>query len=192
MDERTAVVSNDHFNTEYSTEHHRYHVTPRSSDAARALALAAQSLEMKPFEPPGRNDKATDAGKHGQYELDARHGYWLGRLLDRASSDAARRGEHDPGTALKPGTAPKACSANVPDTLTVVLADTYGTYLAVVHENEHRPFQRRTVQIPLTDEQRHKLRPRHTGMDRGKPTHEEFLTAWLEPATTPLPGQTSA
>lgn len=66
-----------------------------------------------------------------------------------------------------------------------------GTYLAVVHENEHRPYKRRTVQVRLTDEQRRALQPQHTGIITGTPTHEEFLTAWLEPATTPLPAETS-
>ena len=192
MDKTTTVVSNDHFNTEYSAEHHRYHIIPRSTDAAQSLALAARSLELKAFQPPTANNTAKDARRHGRYELDARRGYWLGRLLDTASADATRRRECNARTGTEAGAELKACLANVPDTLTVVLADTHATYMAIVHENEHRPFQRRTVQIRLTNEQRRELRPRHTGMNRGQATHEEHLTAWLEPATTPLPAETSA
>ena len=67
----------------------------------------------------------------------------------------------------------------VPDTLTVILADTQSTYIAVVHENEHRPYERRTVQVKLTEEQRRAIAPLRTGMT----THEAYLQAWLEPAT---------
>ena len=74
----------------------------------------------------------------------------------------------------------------VPDTLTVILADTQSTYIAVVHENEHRPYERRTVQVKLTEEQRRAIAPLRTGMNGGKPTHEAYLQAWLEPATRPL------
>ena len=70
----------------------------------------------------------------------------------------------------------------VPDTLTVVLMDSTPTYIAIVHENEWRPYARRTVQIKLTDEQRRQLTPRKTGTIKGRDTHEEILQAWLEPA----------
>ena len=74
----------------------------------------------------------------------------------------------------------------VPDTLTVVLFDDTPTYVAIVHENEWRPYARRTVQIRLTDEQRRQLAPRETGMIKGEQQHEHVLQAWLEPATQPL------
>ena len=73
----------------------------------------------------------------------------------------------------------------VPSTLTVVLADTQATACAVRHENEQRPYRRRTVQIKLTEEQRQALTPRYTGHNDGKATHEEILQAWLEPADDP-------
>ena len=73
----------------------------------------------------------------------------------------------------------------VPSTLTVVLADTRATIYGVGHENEQRPYRRRTVQVKLTEEQRRALTPRYTGHRSGKPTHEEVLEAWLEPAEDP-------
>ena len=74
----------------------------------------------------------------------------------------------------------------MPSVLTVVLADTHGTQTAIIYENEHRPYQRRTVQIELTPEQRRQLEPRHTGRVKGTETFEEVHQAWLEPAEEPL------
>jgi hypothetical protein len=73
----------------------------------------------------------------------------------------------------------------VPSTLTVVLADTQASSCADMNENEQQPYRRRTVQIKLTEEQRQALTPRYTGHSSGKPTHEEILQAWLEPAEDP-------
>ena len=84
-------------------------------------------------------------------------------------------------------TGPAAKPPLVPDTLTVVLIDDTPNYIAIVHENEWRPYGRRTVQIRLTKEQRRQIAPRSTGMIRGKHTYEHVLQAWLEPATGPLP-----
>jgi len=56
-------------------------------------------------------------------------------------------------------TGPTAKPPLVPDTLTVVLIDNTPTYIAIVHENEWRPYGRRTVQIRLTDEQRRQIAP---------------------------------
>ena len=186
MNETTPVLSNDHLQAVYSPEDNAYQITPRSSDAAWSLARATRNFELAPFSPKNGIDDGTDEEKHGRYDLAAADGYWLGRLLDETAADAVRR--RTPGTAAPPlaDDEPHGCRAKVPDTVTVVLADTQGTYLAAVHENEHRPYQRRTVQIRLTDEQRRALRPRHTGMNAGRHTHEEHLDAWLEPATTPL------
>lgn len=64
---------------------------------------------------------------------------------------------------MKPQTDPPAEPPLVPDTLTVVLIDDTPTYVAIVHENEWRPYARRTVQIRLTDEQRRQLAPRARG-----------------------------
>ena len=74
----------------------------------------------------------------------------------------------------------------MPDTLTVVLIDDTPNHIAIVHENEWRPYGRRTVQIRLTEEQRRQIAPRPTGMISGRQTHEQVLQAWLEPATKPL------
>lgn len=79
------------------------------------------------------------------------------------------------------GTAPTTSAGKVPEILTVVLADTYGTEIAVIHENSYRPYQRRTVQIRLTEEQRAALAPRYVGMRGPDPVHEEILECWLEP-----------
>ena len=89
---------------------------------------------------------------------------------------------------IAPARTRKADTANVPttpDTLTVILADTTATMVAIVHENEQRPYRRRTIQLKLTDEQRRQLEPRYTGHSNGKPTCEEVPDAWLEPAGTP-------
>lgn len=88
---------------------------------------------------------------------------------------------------MKTKTDPAANPPLVPDTLTVVLIDDTPNYIAIVHENEWRPYGRRTVQIRLTEEQRRRIAPRTTGMISGKQTHEHVLQAWLEPATKPLP-----
>lgn len=84
-------------------------------------------------------------------------------------------------------TDPAAKPPLVLDTLTVVLIDDTPNYIEIVHENDWRPYGRRTVQIRLTDEQRRQIAPRSTGMIRGKHTYEDVLQAWLEPATEPLP-----
>ena len=87
---------------------------------------------------------------------------------------------------MKTKTNPAPDPPLVPDTLTVVLIDDTANYIAIVHENEWRPYARRTVQIRLTEEQRRQIAPRRTGMIRGENTHEQVLQAWLEPATEPL------
>ena len=84
----------------------------------------------------------------------------------------------------KPGPPPNP--PLVPDTLTVVLIDPSPNHAAIIHENEWRPYGRRTVQIRLTEEQRRQLAPRNTGTIRGEHTWEHVLQAWLEPATNPL------
>jgi hypothetical protein len=73
-----------------------------------------------------------------------------------------------------------------PDTLTVVLIDPSANNAAIIHEGEWRPYDRRTVQIRLTDEQRRQFAPRSTGTVRNERTYEHVLQAWLEPASEPL------
>ena len=89
----------------------------------------------------------------------------------------------------KPGPPPNP--PLVPDTLTVVLIDPSPNHAAIIHENEWRPYGRRTVQIRLTEEQRRRLAPRNTGTIRGEHTWEHILQAWLEPATDPLSPETA-
>lgn len=69
----------------------------------------------------------------------------------------------------------------VPNTLTVVMADTWTTSIALQHEGEHRPYKRRTVQVALTPEQVSALTPRRIGTNFGDvPVLEEILDCWLE------------
>lgn len=67
-----------------------------------------------------------------------------------------------------------------PKVLTVVMADRTATYISLVHENEHQPWRRRTVQIRLTPEQREQLRPRPTGTINGQEQTEAIVDCWLE------------
>jgi len=92
---------------------------------------------------------------------------------------------------MKTKTGPAANPPLVPDTLTVVLIDDTPNNTAIIHENEWRPYGRRTVQIKLTEEQHRQIAPRRTGTIRGEHTHEQVLQAWLEPATEPLKTQAS-
>lgn len=76
---------------------------------------------------------------------------------------------------------PKTDIDRAPETLTVVLADTHRTRIAIIHEGESLPFQRRTVHITLTDEQRAELAPRLCGKDGHHEAYEEIAGCWLEP-----------
>lgn len=67
--------------------------------------------------------------------------------------------------------------SRAPKVLTVVMANTYRTEVSIVHENDHHPYIRRTVQIELTEEQRAQLEPQLLAPER----HEEILDCWLEP-----------
>lgn len=64
--------------------------------------------------------------------------------------------------------------------LTIVMLDTHRTRMAIVFENEHTPYGRRTVQIELTPEQCRHLAPKLLGQDRGEPVFEEIGPVWLE------------
>lgn len=74
----------------------------------------------------------------------------------------------------------KADENLIPDTLTVVFANTYRNEIAVIHENQSIPWTFRTVQIRLTNEQREQLRPKCLGSSAGKSRHEELYNSWLE------------
>lgn len=64
---------------------------------------------------------------------------------------------------------------------TVVFADKYVTYIGQVFEGgQHCPYQRRTVQIELTEEQVKQLQPRVVGQNKGKEIKEEVFDSWLE------------
>lgn len=64
--------------------------------------------------------------------------------------------------------------------LVVILADTTRTTIAVIHENEHKPYKKRAMRIRLTDEQEQALQPYPTGILNGEDTYEEILECWLE------------
>ena len=74
-----------------------------------------------------------------------------------------------------------ADGAPVSRTLTIVLADTQATHISLIHNQEQRPYRRRTVHIELTAEQRRLLTPRKTGQIKTQPVYEEELGCWLEP-----------
>lgn len=69
--------------------------------------------------------------------------------------------------------------------LTVILADTQRTYIAIVHENEHLPYRRRSVTIELTPEQAALLTPRSTGGRDGIETREEIAGCFIENEVKP-------
>ena len=188
MTNRTIIDAGEtpHFHVEYSYGDHEYVITPLSADAARALADTTRSHGVAAFRPTTADPGGEAGESHGEYVLHAADGYRLGRLVDDASAAAESRSAHAAAPAPPPEPDEAEDRPNVPDTLTVVLADTQGTYTAVVHENEHRPYRRRTVQVTLTDDQRRALEPRCTGITDGAQTHEEHLSSWLEPASTPL------
>jgi len=64
--------------------------------------------------------------------------------------------------------------------ITFILADTTTTYVALVHENQHRPYSKRSVSIELTPEQELLIRPRKTGHINGKVQHEIILDCFVE------------
>ena len=66
------------------------------------------------------------------------------------------------------------------DTLTVVLIDSLRTRMAVIYENDHVPFRRRTVHVRLTPEQLAVLAPRPVGTESGQVVYEELGAVWLE------------
>lgn len=70
--------------------------------------------------------------------------------------------------------------------LTVIFADTLRTRMAIVHENEHLDYSRRTVHVELTAEQVAQLQPRVIGTEYGKSVTEEIDRVFLEakPCTT--------
>lgn len=69
--------------------------------------------------------------------------------------------------------------------LTVIMLDNHRTYIAVVYENDHIPYGRRTVQIELTPEQMTQITPRKLGVINGKDKFEEIGPCWLETEQTP-------
>lgn len=65
--------------------------------------------------------------------------------------------------------------------LTVILANTWSTYLAMAHEGERRSYQKRTVQIDLTPEQLAKIEPRYVGDNGTTKMKEDIMECFLEP-----------
>lgn len=64
--------------------------------------------------------------------------------------------------------------------ITFILADTTPTYVALVHENQYRPYSKRSVSINLTPEQEMLLRRRETGHINGKVQREIILECFVE------------
>lgn len=64
--------------------------------------------------------------------------------------------------------------------VTVILVNTLRTRVAVVHENDHLPFSRRTVQIELTPDQEAAIAGRVVGTWQGEDVFEEIGGCWLE------------
>lgn len=64
--------------------------------------------------------------------------------------------------------------------LTFLLLDTHRTWVAVVRENEHLPYGRRTVQIALTPEQEATIKPLGVGLRDGRKVYEELADVWIE------------
>lgn len=70
--------------------------------------------------------------------------------------------------------------ADAPKVLTVVLADTWTSYVTLMHTGEHMGWYCRTVHIELTPEQRALLTPRNVGHGDGKDKFEEIVSVFLE------------
>ena len=70
---------------------------------------------------------------------------------------------------------------NPPSKLTVIFADQWRTYLAIVHENQGMPYSYRSVQITLTPEQQELLAPRIVGQKGASDVHETIYQCFLEP-----------
>jgi len=68
----------------------------------------------------------------------------------------------------------------VPTTLTVIVVDTFANRMALIHQNEFRPFIKRTVHIKLTDEQREAIAPRDVGTEGNVVQYEEVFECFLE------------
>ena len=64
--------------------------------------------------------------------------------------------------------------------LTVILADTFASQMSIVHLNESRPYQKRSVKIQLTKEQWDKIKPLVVGKKGDKEVREEILECFLD------------
>ena len=63
--------------------------------------------------------------------------------------------------------------------ISFIIADTYRTEIAIIHENEHRPYGRRVVTIDLSPEQEKALELRKVGMRGMKAVKEEILDCFV-------------
>ena len=64
--------------------------------------------------------------------------------------------------------------------LTVIMEDRLRTEISIIHENQCVPYDRRTVHIPLTDEQIAMIEPRFLGHSGGQKRYEDIGSVWLE------------
>ena len=64
--------------------------------------------------------------------------------------------------------------------LTFILANTLRTEIAITHENQGRPYSRRSVTIHLTENQLSAIRPQFVGYLNGVDRYEETLDVFIE------------
>ncbi|NIN00516.1 MAG: hypothetical protein GTO24_21260 [candidate division Zixibacteria bacterium] len=69
--------------------------------------------------------------------------------------------------------------------LTFILADTLSTRMALIHENQIRPYIKRSVRIDLTPEQIKLVEPRAVGTEGASKIYEEILEIFVEPNAGP-------
>lgn len=64
--------------------------------------------------------------------------------------------------------------------VTFIIANTYATECSIVHENEWRPYPKRTVTIELTSKQCEQLRLKKVGSRGQEPVFEEIHDCFVE------------
>jgi hypothetical protein len=62
-----------------------------------------------------------------------------------------------------------------------VWADTWRNRMAIIHENESFPYQKRVVTVELTPEQLETIQPQRVGQEGLQPQYEEFYEVIAEP-----------
>jgi hypothetical protein len=73
--------------------------------------------------------------------------------------------------------------------ITVIIANTWRTTVAVIHENQMLPYGKRSVTIELTPEQCKQLTLRKVGTDRDRDVYEEIFDCFVDEPATPQGGE---